>query len=155
MAIKLTNNGIISGAVIKSAEVSQSIDAFTGTIAYDIQQSGSFNQTGSTILSGSVFLPDNTHIGIGTTPSPTAGVKLVLKANDSTNDPTILLEGFSTSDSATVGFKNPDVRWNLGLSGGSNDSFVLQNQTTNKFPVLIDKLSNDNSIALITARSAP
>lgn len=148
MAIKLTNNGIISGAVIKSAEVSQSIDAFTGTIAYDIQQSGSFNQTGSTILSGSVFLPDNTHIGIGTTPSPTAGVKLVLKANDSTNDPTILLEGFSTSDSATVGFKNPDVRWNLGLSGGSNDSFVLQNQTTNKFPVLIDKLSNDNSIAL-------
>ena len=148
MAIKLSNSGITSGSVVKSAEVSQSIDAFTGTIAYDIQQSGSFNQTGSTILSGSVFLPDNTHIGIGTTPSPTAGVKLVLKANDSTNDPTILLEGFSTSDSATVGFKNPDVRWNLGLSGGSNDSFVLQNQTTNKFPVLIDKLSNDNSIAL-------
>ena len=92
MAIKLSNSGITSGSVVKSAEVSQSIDAFTGTIAYDIQQSGSFNQTGSTILSGSVYLPDNTHIGIGTTPSPTAGVKLALKANDSSNDPTILLE---------------------------------------------------------------
>ena len=37
MAIKLSNTGITPGAVVKSAEVSQSIDAFTGTIAYDIQ----------------------------------------------------------------------------------------------------------------------
>jgi len=148
MAIKLSNTGITSGAVVKSAEVSQSIDAFTGTIAYDIQQSGSFNQTGSTILSGSVYLPDNTHIGIGTTPSPTAGVKLALKANDSSNDPTILLEAFGASDSATIGWKNPDVRWNLGLDGGSSDSFILKNDTTNASPILVDKLSTNSSLVL-------
>tara|TARA_B110000240_G_scaffold192869_1_gene237774 strand:- start:900 stop:2849 length:1950 start_codon:yes stop_codon:yes gene_type:complete len=148
MAIKLSNSGITSGSVVKSAEVSQSIDAFTGTIAYDIQQSGSFNQTGSTILSGSVYLPDNTHIGIGTTPSPTAGVKLALKANDSSNDPTILLEAFGASDSATIGWKNPDVRWNLGLDGGSADSFILKNDTTNASPILVDKLSTNSSLVL-------
>jgi hypothetical protein len=148
MAITLSNSGITSGSIIKSSEVSQSIDAFAGLVAYDIHQSGSFNQTGSTVLSGSVFLPDNTHIGIGTTPSPTAGVKLALKANDSTNDPTILLEAFGATDSATIGWKNPDVRWNLGLSGGSADAFTLQNQTTNKFPILVDYSSSNNSIVL-------
>jgi len=148
MAIKLSNSGITSGSVVKAAEVSQSIDAFTGTIAYDIQQSGSFNQTGSTILSGSVYLPDNTHLGIGTTPSPTAGVKLYLKANDSSNDPTILLDAFGATDSATIGWKNPDVRWNLGLSGGSADAFTLQNQTTNTFPILVDYSSSDSTIVL-------
>ena len=154
MAITLSNTGITSGSVVKSAEISQSIDAFTGVVAYDIHQSGSFNTTGSTVLSGSVFLPDNTHIGIGTEPSAVAGVKLALKANDSSNDPTILIEGFSGVDSATVGWKNPDVRWNLGLNGGSipiggtEDGFFLQNQTTNKLPVLIDYSSSDASIVL-------
>jgi len=148
MAITLSNSGITSGSVIKSSEVSQSIDAFAGLIAYDIYQSGSFNQTGSTVLSGSVYLPDNTHLGIGTTPSATAGVKLALKANDSSNDPTILLEAFGAADSATIGWKNPDVRWNLGLAGGSSDSFVLQNQTTNKYPILVDYSSSDASIVL-------
>ncbi len=32
MAIKLSNTGIVAGQVVKSAEVSQSIDAFLGTI---------------------------------------------------------------------------------------------------------------------------
>tara|TARA_R110000803_G_scaffold78350_3_gene143509 strand:+ start:2690 stop:4636 length:1947 start_codon:yes stop_codon:yes gene_type:complete len=146
MAIKLSNTGITSGSVVKSAEVSQSVDAFTGTIAYDIQQSGSFNQTGSTILSGSVYLPDNTHMGIGAIPSPTAGVKLLLSANDSTNDPVVLIEAFGVADSATIGWKNPDVRWNLGLAGGSGDAFVLQNQTTNKFPILVDYSSSNASL---------
>ena len=86
--------------------------------------------------------------GLVLSPSPTAGVKLTLKANDSSNDPTILLEAFGAADSATIGWKNPDVRWNLGLAGGSSDSFVLQNQTTNKFPILIDYSSSDASIVL-------
>ena len=148
MAITLSNSGITSGSIIKSSEVSQSIDAFAGLVAYDIHQSGSFNQTGSTVLSGSVYLPDNTHIGIGTTPSATAGVKLSLKANDSSNDPTILLDAFGAADSATIGWKNPDVRWNLGLSGGSADAFTLQNQTTNKFPILVDYSSSNSTIVL-------
>ena len=35
MAITLSNSGITSGSVVKSAEVSQSIDAFAGLVAYD------------------------------------------------------------------------------------------------------------------------
>lgn len=146
MAITLSNSGITSGSIVRSAEISQSIDAFTGIVAYDIHQSGSFNTTGSTVLSGSVFLPDNTHMGIGTTPSPTAGVKLALKANDSSNDPTILLEAFGAADSATIGWKNPDVRWNLGLDGGSADSFILKNDVTNKVPIIIDYSSSNSSL---------
>tara|TARA_R110001592_G_scaffold27955_4_gene103415 strand:+ start:5281 stop:6975 length:1695 start_codon:yes stop_codon:yes gene_type:complete len=146
MAITLSNSGITSGSIVRSAEISQSIDAFTGIVAYDIHQSGSFNTTGSTVLSGSVFLPDNTHMGIGTTPSPTAGVKLALKANDSNNDPTILLEAFGAADSATIGWKNPDVRWNLGLDGGSADSFILKNDVTNKVPIVVDYSSSNSSL---------
>ena len=60
MALTLSNSGITSGSVVRAAEVSQSIDAFTGAEAYDITLSGSFTVvgpqefTGSLNLSGSV-----------------------------------------------------------------------------------------------------
>jgi len=51
MALTLSNSGIISGSIIKAAEISQSIDAFTGVEAYDINLSGSLAVTGSTTSS--------------------------------------------------------------------------------------------------------
>ena len=54
MALTLSNSGISSGSVIRAAEISQSIDAFTGTEAYDITLSGSFQEYGPVIISGSV-----------------------------------------------------------------------------------------------------
>ena len=145
MAITLSNSGITSGSVVKSAEVSQSIDAFAGLVAYDIHQSGSFNQTGSTVLSGSVSLANNTHLGIGAIANPQ--YPIYVKAQDSTDDPVILLEGFDVADSATLGFKNADIRWNIGLFGGSSDSFLLQNQETNTYPLLVD-YSSSNGIVM-------
>ena len=53
MAKKLSNTGIAANQIIFSANVSQSVDAFTGEDAYDISVSGSFNVTGSTALSSS------------------------------------------------------------------------------------------------------
>lgn len=145
MAIKLSNTGITSGSVIRAAAVSQSIDALTGEIAYDINISGSFTTTGSAILSGSVSLPGETHLGIGAPANVQNSI--YVKAQDSTDDPIILLEGFDIADSATMGFKNADMRWNIGLFGGSSDSFLLQNLTTNTFPLLVD-YSSSNGIVM-------
>jgi hypothetical protein len=47
MALTLSKSNIVNGNTIQAADVSQSIDAFTGTIAYDITLSGSLQLTGS------------------------------------------------------------------------------------------------------------
>ena len=49
MALTLNKIGITTGNTVEAYHVTQSIDAFTGTIAYDISLSGSFNVTGSVI----------------------------------------------------------------------------------------------------------
>jgi len=56
MAKRLDKSDIVSLNTIRPYHVSQSVDAFTGTDAYDINISGSFQVTGSTILSGSVTI---------------------------------------------------------------------------------------------------
>jgi hypothetical protein len=48
----LSNLNIINGNTIQAADVSQSIDAFTGTVGYAISLSGSFTFTGATTGSG-------------------------------------------------------------------------------------------------------
>ena len=47
MAITLSKTNIATGNIITAAEVSQSVDAFTGAVAYDITLSGSLQLTGS------------------------------------------------------------------------------------------------------------
>jgi hypothetical protein len=54
MALTLSNSGITSGSVIRAAEISQSIDAFTGTEAYDITLSGSFTEIGEVNITGNI-----------------------------------------------------------------------------------------------------
>lgn len=50
MAQTLTQTGISSGSIVQVGHVTQSIDAFTGTEAYDITLSGSLTVTGSMVL---------------------------------------------------------------------------------------------------------
>ena len=55
MAKTLSKSGITTGNTVEAYHVTQSIDAFTGTDAYDITLSGSFNLTGpltATSMSG-------------------------------------------------------------------------------------------------------
>jgi hypothetical protein len=47
MANTLNKTGIENGGIVEAYHITQSIDAFTGLIAYDISLSGSFNMTGS------------------------------------------------------------------------------------------------------------
>ena len=56
MAKRLDKNDIASLNIVRPYHVSQSIDAFTGIVAYDINVSGSFQVTGSTMLSGSTYI---------------------------------------------------------------------------------------------------
>jgi hypothetical protein len=61
MAI-LSKSGITNGATVQPGHVTQSVDAFTGLVAYDITLSGSytltgsFNQSGSARISGSLIV---------------------------------------------------------------------------------------------------
>ena len=59
MANTLSKTGISTDGTITAAHISQSIDALTGTQAYDITISGSLIITGSTISNSQVF--DNTY----------------------------------------------------------------------------------------------
>jgi hypothetical protein len=52
MALTLTKSNILTGNVVQASDVSQSIDAFTGTAAYDITLSGSLILTGSVGING-------------------------------------------------------------------------------------------------------
>ena len=52
MALTLTKSNILTGNVVQASDVSQSIDAFTGTAAYDITLSGSLVLTGSVGING-------------------------------------------------------------------------------------------------------
>jgi hypothetical protein len=53
MANTLNKNGITTGNTVEAYHVTQSIDAFTGAVAYDISLSGSFKVTGSIATTGS------------------------------------------------------------------------------------------------------
>jgi len=53
MALVLSKANILTGNTIQAADVSQSIDAFTGLIAYDLTITGSLNATGS-VITGSI-----------------------------------------------------------------------------------------------------
>lgn len=50
----LSKTGITSGATIQPGHVTQSVDAFTGLVSYDITLSGSFITTGSVRITGSL-----------------------------------------------------------------------------------------------------
>ena len=54
MAKQLSKIGVLDGQLATAAQVTQSIDAFTGIDAYDITISGSLTVTGSTNISGTL-----------------------------------------------------------------------------------------------------
>lgn len=56
MAKRLEKTGVQTGQIIFASEVSQSIDAFTGVEAYDINLSGSLDVTGSTKIEGDAVI---------------------------------------------------------------------------------------------------
>jgi hypothetical protein len=56
MANTLSKENISTGQAVTAAQITQSIDAFTGESSYDITLSGSLEVTGSILLSGSLMI---------------------------------------------------------------------------------------------------
>jgi hypothetical protein len=54
MALILSKTGISTGATVEASQITQSIDALTGAIAYDITISGSLTITGSLKVNGDI-----------------------------------------------------------------------------------------------------
>jgi len=59
MAKTLSKTGITNGQTIQPSHVTQSIDAFTGTEAYDITLSGSLTLTGNQSVTGSLIVSNS------------------------------------------------------------------------------------------------
>ena len=55
MANILSKAGIITGEQVDAWHITQSVDAFTGDVAYDIAVSGSFTLTGSLNINGNMY----------------------------------------------------------------------------------------------------
>ena len=71
MALTLSKTGILNGQTIQVGHVTQSVDAFTGTTAYDITLSGSLTLTGS-VSSQNGFVGSLT--GNASTSTSTSGI---------------------------------------------------------------------------------
>jgi hypothetical protein len=54
MALILSKTGISTGATVEASQITQSIDALTGAVAYDITISGSLTVTGSLNMNGTL-----------------------------------------------------------------------------------------------------
>ena len=121
MAKRLDKNDIASLNIVRPYHVSQSIDAFTGEVAYDINVSGSFQVTGSTILSGSTYIKTlaSTAQSNIVTINTTTGQLFVTASSavgTATNTGSLLKSG---------SFTNP----NLTLTKGDGSTYVI-NLTT-------------------------
>ena len=120
MAKRLDKNDIASLNIVRPYHVSQSIDAFTGTVAYDINVSGSFQVTGSTILSGSTYiktLTDSAQSNIVTINTTTG--QLFYTSSNSLNPPL---------DTNTF-FKQEGNSFGTTAILGTNDDNALQFET--------------------------
>jgi hypothetical protein len=103
MANTLTQVGIETGDAVEAYHVTQSIDAFTGTVAYDISLSGSFNMTGSingqpgvvNPLTASFAITASHALNITSSPIQTTGSTLYSTNPSTTN--------FSTNNSIFLG----------------------------------------------------
>jgi len=84
MANTLSKTGITNGQTIQPSHVTQSIDAFTGTEAYNITLSGSLTLTGNQSVTGSLIVSNS------------------ITSSKLTSDDTELFLGYSGSNNITI-----------------------------------------------------
>ena len=143
---QFSGTGILDGQIVEAPHVSQSVDAFRAFKDYDIIISGSLEVTGSVNLSGSLvneYTGQFKTLGIGTA-APTSPIMLHVKSDDAGgNDPIVLIEGKTGTDSARLRLQNPDVSYDLGAYGSADDDFrIVQDNAFAapiKTPFIIDK----------------
>lgn len=131
MALKtLSKTNILNGNVVQAADISQSIDAFTGIEGYAISLSGSFTFSGATTGSGffqnAVNALSGSSVYIASNASTNTNYTLVFK-NDSLG-----LDGFHplAADGTNGPYYNPSTNVLGGAGGGLTISGSVGNFNT-------------------------
>jgi len=154
MALVLTKTGISTGNTVEAYHVTQSIDAFTGTDAYDIVLSGSFTLTGSFNWNGpsspSSLYPGYTYQETDVTPAEilTIGTNPIVILPTLTGNKyydTITSIEYTFGTAAYTGSINPTNPILLRISSSglnySNPIYITTN--TSSFQVAFDKVPFD------------
>ena len=153
MAKLLSKTGIVSLSTIRPWHVSQSVDALTGTEAYDISISGSLTVTGSTYLSSSLTVTGSVYINSLITYSnadvvtidPVTG-QLFLTSSNSFNSITNITNSISNyiTSSVTNSISSSNVTNNF--SGSTAISSIIATTVTNNYITSSVSSSYTNSI---------
>ena len=159
MAQQFSNVGIQDGAIIEASEISQSVEAFSGTKAYDITISGSLVITGSTVRFGPsappTFLLTGSLIndgpgqflrmGISQPPSTTAQKVLKIKTNSGASpSPIVLIEGANAGDIPQLSLANGDVSYTF-RANTNNDFEIVESSSVDYIPFTIAANSDDDT----------
>ena len=115
MAEVLSNSGIVTGQPVLAAQVSQSVQAFTGAIGYDITISGSLNLPANTQMNGTaseaIFATS-----AGSTTGPTSTIIVSEETAAETNY--IVFSPSSSVGGSAQNLKNTDTVGAGGATGG-------------------------------------
>lgn len=150
MALVLTKTGISTGNTVEAYHVTQSIDAFTGTDAYDIVLSGSFTLTGSFNWNGSStpasLYPGYTYqetdvtsteiLNIGTSP---ISILPTLTGNKYYDAITSIEYTFGTAAYTCSLFPTNKILLDISSSGTGYSSLLNITSDTSSFQVIFNK----------------
>jgi len=124
MAEVLSNSGIVTGQPVLAAQVSQSVQAFTGVVGYDITISGSLNLPANTQMNGTaseaIFATS-----AGSTTGPTSTITISEEAAAETNF--IVFSPSSSAGGSAQSLKNTDTVGGGGATGGLEYNAQLGN----------------------------
>ncbi len=115
MAETLSNSGIVTGQPVLAAQVSQSVQAFTGAVGYDITISGSLNLPANTQMNGTA-----SEAIFATTAGSTAGPVAQVTVSEETAAETnyIVFSLSSSVGGSAQNLKNTDTVGAGGATGG-------------------------------------
>ena len=115
MAETLSNSGIVTGQPVLAAQVSQSVQAFTGAVGYDITISGSLNLPANTQMNGTASEAIYA-TSAGSTTGPVAQVTVSEETAAETNY--IVFSPSSSVGGSAQNLKNTDTVGAGGATGG-------------------------------------
>ena len=144
MALKtLSKTNILNGNIVQAADVSQSVDAFTGIEGYAISISGSFIFSGATTGSGffqnAINALSGSSVYVASNASTNANYTLVFK-----ND-TFGLDGYH--ELAADGSNGPYYNPSTNVLGGANGNLTISGSVGNFNNITGSLLGNVNGTA--------
>jgi hypothetical protein len=117
MGLKLTSGGIVTGEPVEVQHILQLIDALSGSVAYDLAPSGSFNYTGSIIALNGGFTGSFSGSAVGLQGGVTNYIPLWSSTETQTTSSAYQSSSFFIIGTTTV------------VSSSASDIFLVKNQS--------------------------